>query len=292
MALLYDAEPLFENPDRERRTHTAARIPVIAKMSWQTRLKWNHKTAERNSDRRIRQMDGRDDISEVESYLTIQDEGLEQLCEVLSILNNFRPFIPAIMLKWIENKIASKKTDQGPNDSTITKTLPDIILAKRNIFSKQTATFPDDLIQLAYHKFQDAGPTKDEDLDYISWREAADNHLEFEIKLYGGEEAARPVFLAQHYAYFDRKDASTSFPFWLEHEIRLRKEHYDKNMDFDELEYNNARMLAEGNRRRAEEKKKDWETYESAKNRQTQFKQPRFQPILYPSRLLRHYKDL
>ncbi|KAJ3997915.1 hypothetical protein F5050DRAFT_1342777 [Lentinula boryana] len=194
-------------------------------------------------------MDGRDDVSEVESYLTIQDEGLEQLCEVPSILNNFRPFIPAIMLKWIENKIASKKTDQGPNDSTVTKTLPDIILAKRDIFSKRTATFPDDLIQLAYYKFriplvffthrnldwinsnltsfkrvkityipekpnvldtedmikkmnaaEDAGPTKDEDLDYISWREAADNHLEFEIKLYGGEEAARPVFLAQHYA--------------------------------------------------------------------------------------------
>ncbi|KAJ3786864.1 hypothetical protein GGU10DRAFT_350423, partial [Lentinula aff. detonsa] len=154
MALLYDTEPSFENPDRERRTHTAARLPVIAKMSWQTRLKWNHKTAERNSDRRIRQMDGRDDVSEVESYLTIQDEGLEQLCEVPSILNNFRPFIPAVMLKWIENKIASNKTEQVSNGNTTVKTLPDITLAKRDIFSKRTATFPDDLIQLAYHKFR------------------------------------------------------------------------------------------------------------------------------------------
>ncbi|KAJ3978804.1 hypothetical protein F5890DRAFT_1479040 [Lentinula detonsa] len=156
---------------------------VIAKMSWQTRLKWNHKMAERNSNRRIRQMDGRDDVSEVELYLTIQDKGLEQLCETTTFPDDliqlaYHKFhIPLAFfthrnLDWINSNLTSFKCikityiPEKPN-----------VLDTKDMVKKMNAA-------------EDAGLTRDKDLNYIGWREAADNHLEFEIKLYSSEEAA------------------------------------------------------------------------------------------------------
>ncbi|KAF5346278.1 hypothetical protein D9757_014841 [Collybiopsis confluens] len=102
----------------------------------------------------------------------------------------------------------------------------------------------------------DVGPSKDSDLNYVQWKQANTNHLEFEVKLYGSEKAARPVFLAQHYNFFDRNDTSDTFPFWQPYEIILRGKHYDEKTEFDVTTYMShwtLVMVKEEDRKRGQE---------------------------------------
>ncbi|KAF5362782.1 hypothetical protein D9757_010996 [Collybiopsis confluens] len=83
----------------------------------------------------------------------------------------------------------------------------------------------------------DVGPSNDSELDYIQWKTATENHLNFEVELYGSATASRPTFLARHYNFFDRNDASSTFQFWQGYEIELRKKHYEELFEFERSEY-------------------------------------------------------
>ncbi|KAJ3837160.1 hypothetical protein F5878DRAFT_662349 [Lentinula raphanica] len=53
----------------------------------------------------------------------------------------------------------------------------------------------------------DAGPSREEDLRFEEWRTAMENLLQFEVEVYKKEDAARPLFLAEHMRFFDKPEA-------------------------------------------------------------------------------------
>ncbi|KAJ3964947.1 hypothetical protein EV361DRAFT_13496 [Lentinula raphanica] len=83
----------------------------------------------------------------------------------------------------------------------------------------------------------DAGPSREEDLRFEEWRTAMENLLQFEVEVYKKEDAARPLFLAEHMRFFDKPEAGESYAFWLGMEIRLRREHYSYQVAFNRMTY-------------------------------------------------------
>lgn len=92
---LYPAEKSFDRPNRTHRTHTIVNIPIIAKMTPAAKFGYNKLVEERNDSRRIRelQISGEEDISDVESFITV-DDYMEEMVHNPSLIEKNSTFNP------------------------------------------------------------------------------------------------------------------------------------------------------------------------------------------------------
>ncbi|KAF8826049.1 hypothetical protein HHX47_DHR6000538 [Lentinula edodes] len=97
-----------------------------------------------------------------------------------------------------------------------------------------------DLKEIAKWVKEAGGTSRDENLDFIQWSQAAKNFYQFECLQDEdlGKEAPRALFYVEHFAFFmNQQDSEDFFAYWLKVEIRLRKEHQSKLYAFDSDTY-------------------------------------------------------
>ncbi|KAF9077180.1 hypothetical protein BDP27DRAFT_1397639 [Rhodocollybia butyracea] len=89
-------------------------------------------------------------------------------------------------------------------------------------------------IQKLMKESPEAGPYREEDMTFVQWLQASDNHYLFKCSRYKDkEDAARPKFFIKHYGFFSKQpEAESLFPYWRSHELDLRKKHFELNRDF------------------------------------------------------------
>ncbi|KAF9070865.1 hypothetical protein BDP27DRAFT_1506647 [Rhodocollybia butyracea] len=93
-----------------------------------------------------------------------------------------------------------------------------------------------DLKEIAKWIKEAGGPYCDNQLDFIQWSQAAKNFYNFECSRDEelGKDAPRPLFYVDHFAFFlNQQDSEDYFSYWLNVEIRLRKDHQSKLYAFD-----------------------------------------------------------
>lgn len=89
---------------------------------------------------------------------------------------------------------------------------------------------------------QEAGPTRDLDLEHFEWMEATANTANFYLfhtKLYReGDEANDPQFYKKHFGFFENQtDSVKLFDLWKDIELELRLKHQSKKTAFDLFDY-------------------------------------------------------
>ncbi|KAF9056878.1 hypothetical protein BDP27DRAFT_1433309 [Rhodocollybia butyracea] len=268
----YDSS--FEWADRPHFTHkddaTSARIK---KLSTSQRSKLNLKINQQNKGHRERAFDGKENISDVESLADINEKEYDA---IRSDPTTFEAHKKYFLLSTIHEMVLANRKEaekaalaltggnrlapQADVASAGTIELEDDITLVPNSPTSHTAvSFPDEMRTTACQKHifplhlfhtkndADAGPHREDDLDYNGWCKSMANLYAFKCSRYkSGAEAAHPMFLTSHGLFFDElEDANITFPFWFIHEWKLHCPHYDSDLEFNAIVYINTCTVIE-----------------------------------------------
>ncbi|KAJ3835173.1 hypothetical protein F5878DRAFT_628680 [Lentinula raphanica] len=162
----YYHDPSFQRSGRIHRTHTDANKANIAKMSWRSKLIFNSEVEGRNEERRARRLI-RDDVSDVESFLSFDEEEVfKEMQKNSSYWDDFKKFLPTSLQTLFSRRMLQKT---GPIDQSsinnpaapvtsatpvTRRPKPDFTpLNRDDMNSRHLPSFPSQLFQLADHDF-------------------------------------------------------------------------------------------------------------------------------------------
>lgn len=146
----------FDRPTRDRRTHANdSTIARLKKLPLQLHLEMNKKIMDRNRARREKAL-VEDDISDVESLITIEDEEMDDICLDPDVFTATKPFLDAATIREMnrankEDATTGKDLRPVPNNDDL-ELEPDIILVKHDATQPCPITFPKEMCFTVHHK--------------------------------------------------------------------------------------------------------------------------------------------
>ncbi|KAJ3994987.1 hypothetical protein F5050DRAFT_1831392, partial [Lentinula boryana] len=151
----YDAS--FDRPSRNRRTHANEQITTrLKKLPLQSRLEMNKKIMDRNRARRERACSNEEEVSDVESLITVEDEEMDDIRSDPDVFATVKPLLDAATIRELNraNKEDSTKEKEarsaiGNNEWTLE---PDIVLNKIDATQPNPISFPREMFFTAKHK--------------------------------------------------------------------------------------------------------------------------------------------
>ncbi|KAJ3717196.1 hypothetical protein DFJ43DRAFT_1159869 [Lentinula guzmanii] len=151
----YDAS--FDRPNRNCRTHANDQlISRLKKLPLQSRLEMNKKIMDRNRARRERACSNSDEVSDVESLITIEDEEMDDIRSDPDVFAAAKPLLDAATIRELnrankEDATREKEARLTLGDSEWTLE-PDAILTKIDATQLNPISFPPEMFFTAKHK--------------------------------------------------------------------------------------------------------------------------------------------
>ncbi|KAE9384887.1 hypothetical protein BT96DRAFT_982194 [Gymnopus androsaceus JB14] len=148
--MAYDAS--FDRPTRKPKTHTnETRITRLKKLPVQSRLEMNRKIMDRNKARREKACTTADDVSDVESLITIEDEEMDNIRSDPDVFALAKPYLDAATIAEMnranredaENrKEVAAEAAESEKESEFE---PDVTLHEPNSTSQTENKFPKEI---------------------------------------------------------------------------------------------------------------------------------------------------
>ncbi|KAJ3991397.1 hypothetical protein F5050DRAFT_1869417 [Lentinula boryana] len=147
----------FDRPERNRRTHANDQlITRLKKLPLQSRLEMNKKIMDRNRARRERACSNEEEVSDVESLITVEDEEMDDIRSDPDVFAAVKPLLDAATIRELNraNKEDSTKEKEarstlGNNEQILE---PDAILNKIDATQPYPISFPREMFFTAKHK--------------------------------------------------------------------------------------------------------------------------------------------
>ncbi|KAJ3749530.1 hypothetical protein DFH05DRAFT_1555073 [Lentinula detonsa] len=247
----YDAS--FDRPNRNRRTHANDQlIARLKKLPLQSRLETNKKIMDRNKARRERACSNTEEVSDVESSITIEDEEMDDIRSDPDVFTAAKPLLDAATIKELnrankEDSIKEKEPRLTLDDNEWTLE-PDAILTKIDATHRTRVAHEDKKYILNISNMEKrireakTGPSKDEEMTVLDWWKAYDNYYAFESsRATSLENNPRALFFKSHFNFFvNQEDSEELYDIWRPYEAKLRQRHYELDMEFDAAMYANT----------------------------------------------------
>ncbi|KAJ3978232.1 hypothetical protein F5890DRAFT_1569664 [Lentinula detonsa] len=229
----YDAS--FNRPNRNRRTHANDQlIARLKKLPLQSRLETNKKIMDRNKARRERACSNTEEVSDVESLITIEDEEMDDIRSDPDVFTAAKALLDAATIRELnkankEDSIKEKEPRPTLDDRTRVahedkKYILNISNMEKRIREAKT------------------GPFKDEEMTVLDLWKAYDNYYAFESsRATSLENNPGALFFKSRFNFFvNQEDSEELYDVWRPYEAKLRQRHYELDMEFDAAMYANT----------------------------------------------------